>query len=334
MLDARRRPRAPPWAGARRRRRQRGVRRRRPAGRPAPPVPRRRGDPRHRCDGPRRRRAQEPAQGRQPRRRATATAPSCTPSASSTPPTLAAAATRSAARWLDGAPDRGFSMAHDDLVDELLPDALVVLARDADGASRGFLHFVPVFGRPAVSLGFMRRDRDTPNGLTDFLVVHAARLLAERGIDRVLAELRRLRTLAARSRQPARARARPAAARRRPLVPDRAPVPLQREVRAALAAALPAVRPARWRCRASRWPRCGPRASCPSPGRPSAARARPRRRSLRPAGPEPRSTAGAAALTGGGRVASALGGDPPRDRRVHAGTALVAREVPARRPRG
>ncbi|MGZ6644113.1 MAG: phosphatidylglycerol lysyltransferase domain-containing protein, partial [Solirubrobacteraceae bacterium] len=31
-------------------------------------------------------------------------------------------------------------------------------------------------------LGFMRRDRDTPNGLTDFLVVHAARLLAERGI--------------------------------------------------------------------------------------------------------------------------------------------------------
>ena len=85
-------------------------------------------------------------------------------------------------RWLDGAPDRGFSMAHDDLVDELLPDALVVLARDSDQRVRGFLHFAPVFGRPVVSLGFMRRDRDTPNGLTDFLVVHAARLLAERGI--------------------------------------------------------------------------------------------------------------------------------------------------------
>ena len=85
-------------------------------------------------------------------------------------------------RWLDGAPDRGFSMAHDDLVDELLPDALVVLARDSERRVRGFLHFAPVYGRPVVSLGFMRRDRDTPNGLTDFLVVHAARLLAERGV--------------------------------------------------------------------------------------------------------------------------------------------------------
>ena len=84
--------------------------------------------------------------------------------------------------WRDGAPERGFSMAHDALVDELLPDALVVLARDADGEVRGFLHFVPVFGRSAVSLGFMRRERDTPNGLTEFLVVEAARLLAERGI--------------------------------------------------------------------------------------------------------------------------------------------------------
>jgi lysyl-tRNA synthetase, class II len=86
-------------------------------------------------------------------------------------------------RWRHGAAERGFSMAHDALADELLPDALVVLARDADGVPRGFLHFVPVFGRPAVSLAFMRRDPDTPNGLTDFLVVRAAGLLAERGIE-------------------------------------------------------------------------------------------------------------------------------------------------------
>lgn len=86
-------------------------------------------------------------------------------------------------RWRDGAPERGFSMAHDALVDELLPDALVVLARDEHGRVRGFLHFVPVFGRPAASLAFMRRDRDTPNGLTDFLVVEAARLLGERGLE-------------------------------------------------------------------------------------------------------------------------------------------------------
>jgi lysyl-tRNA synthetase class 2 len=87
------------------------------------------------------------------------------------------------ARWRDGAAERGFSMAHDTLVDDLLHDALVVLARDADGRVRGFLHFVPVFGRRAVSLAFMRRDRDTPNGLTDFLVVEAARLLGERGVE-------------------------------------------------------------------------------------------------------------------------------------------------------
>lgn len=85
-------------------------------------------------------------------------------------------------RWLGNTAERGFSMAHDTLADDLLPDALVVLGRDADGRIQGFLHFVPVFGRPAASLGFMRRDRDTPNGLMEFLVVEAARLLGERGI--------------------------------------------------------------------------------------------------------------------------------------------------------
>jgi lysyl-tRNA synthetase class 2 len=85
--------------------------------------------------------------------------------------------------WRDGAPERGFSMAHDALVDELLPDALVLVARDGDGRVRGFLHFMPVYGRPVASLGFMRRDRDTPNGLTEFMVVEAARQLAELGIE-------------------------------------------------------------------------------------------------------------------------------------------------------
>jgi lysyl-tRNA synthetase class 2 len=87
------------------------------------------------------------------------------------------------ARWRCGEAERGFSMAHDTLDDDLLHDASVVLARDADGRLRGFLHFVPVFGRSAVSLAFMRRDRDTPNGLSDFLVVEAARLLGEHGIE-------------------------------------------------------------------------------------------------------------------------------------------------------
>jgi lysyl-tRNA synthetase class 2 len=47
----------------------------------------------------------------------------------------------------------------------------------------GFLHFMPVFGRPQVSLGSMCRDHGTPNGLTEFLIVHAAELLAGRGVE-------------------------------------------------------------------------------------------------------------------------------------------------------
>jgi lysyl-tRNA synthetase, class II len=86
-------------------------------------------------------------------------------------------------RWLDGAPERGFSMAMDSLDPGHQPDSVVVLTRDAFGAVRGFLHFVPSYGRSAMSLSFMRRDRDTPNGLTEFLVVKAIELLGERGIE-------------------------------------------------------------------------------------------------------------------------------------------------------
>ncbi len=82
-----------------------------------------------------------------------------------------------------GAPERGFSMAMDSLQGEHDHDTLVVLARDETGAIRGVLHFVPCYGRPAVSLSFMRRDPSTPNGLTEFLVVKAIELLRDRGVE-------------------------------------------------------------------------------------------------------------------------------------------------------
>jgi lysyl-tRNA synthetase class 2 len=87
-------------------------------------------------------------------------------------------------RWRQGEPERGFSMAMDSLRGEHLHDSLVLVARDGDGegAVRGFLHFVPVYGRQAVSLSFMRRDLDTPNGLTEFMVARAMELLRERGV--------------------------------------------------------------------------------------------------------------------------------------------------------
>jgi lysyl-tRNA synthetase class 2 len=85
-------------------------------------------------------------------------------------------------RGLDGAPERGFSMAMDSIRSQPCEDTAVMLARDSDGAIRGVLHFVPVYGREAVSLSFMRRDPGTPNGLTEFMVVKAAELLRERGV--------------------------------------------------------------------------------------------------------------------------------------------------------
>ncbi len=86
-------------------------------------------------------------------------------------------------RWRCDEPERGFSMAIDSLRGDYLCQSLVVAARDGDGAARGFLHFAPCYGRPAMSLGLMRRDRDCVNGLTEYLVVSAIELLRERGIE-------------------------------------------------------------------------------------------------------------------------------------------------------
>jgi len=86
-------------------------------------------------------------------------------------------------RGREGAPERGFSMAMDSIDGPHRAQTLVLLARDGEGAVRGVLHFVPCYGRPVMSLSFMRRDPETPNGLTEFLVVKAAELLRERGVE-------------------------------------------------------------------------------------------------------------------------------------------------------
>jgi lysyl-tRNA synthetase class 2 len=81
-----------------------------------------------------------------------------------------------------GAPERGFSMAMDSISGPHGDQTLVLLARDGEGAIRGVLHFVPCYGRAAVSLSFMRRDPATPNGLTEFMVATATELLRARGL--------------------------------------------------------------------------------------------------------------------------------------------------------
>jgi len=90
---------------------------------------------------------------------------------------------RVSSRWRGEEPERGFSMAIDSLRGDHLRESFVVVARDAGGDARGFLHFAPCYGRPAVSLGMMRRDRTSVNGLTEFLVVSAIELLRERGVE-------------------------------------------------------------------------------------------------------------------------------------------------------
>jgi len=87
--------------------------------------------------------------------------------------------------WRGGAPERGFTMALDSFGGEGRDDGVVVAARDCGGRVCGFLHFVPVHGRPAMSLSAMRRDPSTPNGLMEFLVVRSIEELRERGVEEV-----------------------------------------------------------------------------------------------------------------------------------------------------
>lgn len=82
-----------------------------------------------------------------------------------------------------GKGERGFSMCMDGVDCANQQDTLFVLARDGEQKVRGVLHFVPCYGRKAMSLSIMRRDPSTPNGLMEFLVVSAIEEMRERGIE-------------------------------------------------------------------------------------------------------------------------------------------------------
>jgi lysyl-tRNA synthetase class 2 len=84
-----------------------------------------------------------------------------------------------------GKGERGFSMSMDGVDCPNQQDTLFVLARDGAGALKGVLHFVPCYGRKAMSLSIMRRDPSTPNGLMEYLVVAAIEHMRERGIEEI-----------------------------------------------------------------------------------------------------------------------------------------------------
>jgi lysyl-tRNA synthetase, class II len=82
------------------------------------------------------------------------------------------------ASWLRGDRERGFSMAIDDLH---VPGTVLALAEDPAGRIGGFLHLAPSPAGNGWSLSAMRRRREAPNGLTEFLVVETLAWAREAG---------------------------------------------------------------------------------------------------------------------------------------------------------
>ncbi|MFG2309591.1 phosphatidylglycerol lysyltransferase domain-containing protein [Streptomyces sp. NPDC048566] len=91
---------------------------------------------------------------------------------------------RCADDWRDGATERGFSMALGRLGDPADGRCVMLECTDADGALRALLSFVP-WGPCGLSLDLMRRDRDSENGLMEFMVIELLRRAGEIGITQV-----------------------------------------------------------------------------------------------------------------------------------------------------
>jgi lysyl-tRNA synthetase class 2 len=86
--------------------------------------------------------------------------------------------------WRGNQPERGFTMAIDELH---VPGTVFAVAESEDGEVGGFLHLAPTPAGGGWSLSTMRRHPDAPNGLTEFLIAetlawaketHASELLA------------------------------------------------------------------------------------------------------------------------------------------------------------
>jgi lysyl-tRNA synthetase class 2 len=69
--------------------------------------------------------------------------------------------------WRGNQPERGFSMAMDDLY---IPGTVFAIAVAEDGEIGGFLHLAPTPAGGGWSLSTMRRVPTAPNGLTEFLI--------------------------------------------------------------------------------------------------------------------------------------------------------------------
>ncbi|MFI0981099.1 bifunctional lysylphosphatidylglycerol synthetase/lysine--tRNA ligase LysX [Streptomyces sp. NPDC021093] len=86
--------------------------------------------------------------------------------------------------WRGTETERGFSMALDRLGDPEDGDCLLVEAFDADGKLIALLSFVP-WGKDGISLDLMRRDRQAPNGVMEFMVAEICAQVPKQGIRRI-----------------------------------------------------------------------------------------------------------------------------------------------------
>jgi len=90
------------------------------------------------------------------------------------------------AKWRGKAPERGFTMSLSQDVDGSNPEFRLCVALDEDGKPGGFLRIVPVYGDASgYTLDLMRRDPDTPNGMTEFLLTRTLMRLDELGYQRL-----------------------------------------------------------------------------------------------------------------------------------------------------
>ncbi|WP_306336936.1 phosphatidylglycerol lysyltransferase domain-containing protein [Streptomyces sp. KL118A] len=86
--------------------------------------------------------------------------------------------------WRDGATERGFSMALGRLGDPADGQCMMLECTDGDGVLRAMLSFVP-WGPHGLSLDLMRRDRDSENGLMEFMVIELLQRAPEIKITQV-----------------------------------------------------------------------------------------------------------------------------------------------------
>ncbi len=90
------------------------------------------------------------------------------------------------AKWRGKAPERGFTMTLSRDVEGINPEFQLCVALDEHDKPGGFLRIVPVHGETnGFTLDLMRRDPDTPNGMTEFLLTRTLMHMDEMGYDRL-----------------------------------------------------------------------------------------------------------------------------------------------------